>query len=694
MIKKEKGKKTLSLAIMIILFLNILLILNLNNNVNASDGEIITSYDFDNFYNNQNCWASVGNRSVFCSDNYFYFYNELGELSYVYMPYNVSATTTNGANAVIKFDDERVLCVNAYKDTSTTIMINVYMINVFNYSVTIYTQGMSHGIGTNPSEVDNIVIIKLSDSDFRAIISTVNAGDYFVKLYPSYVATGGYTTYNNFLGKGIVVYTGTNTIYYIVKNNVTHLQLWKIDYTTDQQPVRTLIDTKLSFTVGSLDTNEFQIVLLNQDYNNLNSGNYTVNFYYTMRNATYNGLGFVTWVFDGTTLHKTIGASLSVSTSLKKPTRIISVVGITGTFQIFLVDSTNNYRYMSLTMNGDIIDFPYPQTNYGIIPLNDDDSVPYFTYAGVDNVLFDTNNLGGISDNNNQLVFMLDYTELRFYVKKLSLTVSGLNMFTKIESATEYEDFPVSFIFTPKILKSDGTAYAMFIEYSKTGFFDNPPLTQPYYIINASVVFNGNYQTYDGFCNIYVSSISLSPYTFNDVSSLLEDSPNYSFNFENGNFLNAYWTSEPSGLPNYYFQLIVFETNYIISDNPLTYQSITTTIFIVAHKNGMNPIPSDLPSDYDELPQTTPTPTSGTGDGTGTGIIIPVEYWIVILIYILFTVILGLIIGQSGVFIGLVIATIICLICGLIPIWAVIVLILGIILLILDRSGILSKTGD
>src|SRR5690606_34194361 len=130
-----------------------------------------------------------------------------------------------------------------------------------------------------------------------------------------------------------------------------------------------------------------------------------------------------------------------------------------------------------------------------------------------------------------------------------------------------------------------------------------------------------------------------------------------------------------------------------IGYTPDIYQSVTSYIFLVVSGNGEPLIPTGLPSDYDEFvttPTATPTPT---GTGTGTTVYIPVEYWVVILIYLIFTILLALLAGKEGLFIGLLLATIICLITSLIPLWTIVIVIIGLIVLLLAKSGVLTSSG-
>jgi hypothetical protein len=671
------------------------------NTVNAVDEQIISPYKINNFYNNENCYAYTTTKSAICSDTAVYVYDNTGTLVYTFYPRNYTSAgsifVSNMLTSIVNYNSTCIAVASVLVDDNATygaVRISAYFLNLDTFTTTILTENYDTKNQATMNYLPTFTLINYNSKIFGIFTAQrTNRLCTIVQLSPSVsvgstllAGTGDYYIMN----KGIYIKSSlADTIYWIGYKTSTTMEIWKINLATT---TFTQVGTPISvFNVPDLSINNFQIALLGYSYATVYSGNYTVNLYWTMKNTTFSAGALLSLTFDDTSVKLSVSTSIQ-SSYVSSPLRMIAkspdVTSIlAGTFNIYCIDNNKIFRFFSVTMNGTYIDFAEGYRNYGVDALPDNDGYEVFTYVGVENSLFTTSNIGGFSDlsngNSNQLLFVIDFTSKQFYCKNEMITVSGSGLFTEVKSGTnDVYGNPVIWTFTPVLLENDGTGYYIFIDYTRNGLLDNPPLAQPYYTLNCSAVFNGVYENFDGYCSIYVTAISSTPYTEADIITLINGETTNNFDFTNGNYLFSLNTNTPPDNPDYYYQLIVLVTSYKVSSSPDVYQTIITHIFVIAHKDTITVLPDGLPDDYTPIPDQGGVIPTATPTGSSTNVVIPTQYWVVILIYLIFTIGLTLYAGIAGLFIGLMLATIICLITGLIPLWTIVVVVLGLIAVI------------
>jgi hypothetical protein len=693
--------KIFSLLIVSILCISLFLIIIPQQKVKATDGEIITNLSFKGWESNQGNYAYINNTVAYATDYAVLIYDSNANLKYIFYPTNSSTSYTYTIRtSIINFNDTSIIIASTYSNAGTVIRLNVWFYNLISgISQQIITaQSIDAGVNGVPN---NSVLKIINLENVYYIINSLKFPINYdslvcASIYPTFSAkvTPYSSTTNDFYIVGSGVYFESeiaNTIYYLSKCNTTGLELWQLNLATGTYTYKYSWST---LGIENISSYNYQMYLINTNYNSVLTGNYSINIAWTMYNSTFSAIAFATVRFDGISYYSIVSTSIQC-TSMNAPLRIIGVsVGTTSfvnTYKLYCVDKNYDFRFIGVTFDGSAISEQDGYANYGISPLQDINSRELFTYVYANKFDMVTANIGGFTDlsqvSTNQIMFLIDYSNNRAYATHELLTVSGTEMFTQLSCSSE-SIFP----FTLQVLNAEGTGYVTYVSYSRTGLFELPPLSQPKYTFNASIVSLGAYQNYSGAFNVYVSGVSLTPYTKADIPTITAQSATYSGLIINGQYEFIHFTGTPNNEPDYYYQLIVFSSQYLISESPDVYQAIETYCFFVAHKNGVTPIPDGLPDDYDVLPEPDDELPTPTDTNIGVNVIIPVEVWLVILIYMIFSILLGLMAGKEGLVVGLIIATIICLIAQLIPLWVIIPVILALIVLILKETGVLNSS--
>lgn len=703
------NKKILPIMLIILLLLSTFIVLN-NNNVNASSVNGNSLYGLDS---NQGYYAYTNSKTAYCTDNKTLIYDGNGILVYTFLQSDDrlgygSTPILQQLSSIVNFNESTIMIATTFnvKDVSGNYQTNldVFLLNLDTFdNQTIVNNQQVNGAGMGIYYNLHLKIIYLNGayyiiSELQKLMSANPQNFYFaiIEVYPSYSiknrTDSGQTT-NQYVYGSSAVYvassTLTNVIYLLSQTNTTGLELWSINLGTG---TCTRLISKITITQNNLiNTITNYIFLISHDYNSVTIGNYTLAIAKTEYNSTFNGLSIMTMIFDDIGYNSTQGTTITIN-GMFSPLRIFGAISSSMTYldtwNLYAVDSTYKYRYlpMSFSNNGSIVSVT-PDTNFGIAPIMVNGGADAgFSYVDIETFSLVSSNIGGFQDLNNndtnQLIFMVDYTNGIVDVQKNIFTIQGLGLYMLIQDSGDGNTFTLS------ELQNNG--YVTYVIYSRQGLFDKFPFAQPVYYFECKILNNGVYGQYDGYYNVYVSDVKLTPYTYSELQSVQSGAVSDNGQIINGTFEYVYRTGTPTGEPDYYYQLIVIMGSYEVSEN--VFQTITSYVFIVAHKYGEPEIPTGLPDDYTPVPSTDDGADDDTDDeNIGTNVIIPVEYWIIILIYMIFSILLGLIAGKEGLVVGLIIATIICLIASLIPLWVIIPVILALIVLILKETGVLSS---
>ena len=214
-----------------------------------------------------------------------------------------------------------------------------------------------------------------------------------------------------------------------------------------------------------------------------------------------------------------------------------------------------------------------------------------------------------------------------------------------------------------------------------------PTTTQSYalsqnvsYVVTASLLVGGVVQTSGTYSIFSVGENTNQPFNNGFTNPIATNAVIQS----NGAMtINIPFTNTMTSTPTY----DAYQITVIIG----TGATATTYIFTMSltwffqDKNGV-----PLPNTYSGQGSGNTNPNSGNGNTNGTSAF--TNYWVVIIVYVIFSVFFALVAGRDGLVIGLMLSTIICGISNLLPIWVIMLDAIGIIFLILDKTNVLGGT--
>jgi hypothetical protein len=565
------------------------------------------------------------------------------------------------------------------------------------------------------------MLVETIDNNIYAIVGYSQGGSgpssdtTIYRIYPTQELIGNY--YEKFTSDSshfilaygsisIVDRLSSDSIYIISRINVTSYWLWHIDLSA-------FTLTKIgSFNDGAgaiSSVNTFYTFKINEAYGIFNAGNYSLAFVSSFNNASLNAVEINTVFFDGSSFLG-VAQTLVDFTGSRTPIRIISkinqVESWVGSYSLIAVDGNRNYRNLDIYLGTNGIGLSPCRVNYGIEPIYGTlytsgwgnflglfswgtHGVEGWTYINYPQFYFSaSNSIGGYQDViNSNIMFMIDYQNGKVNVQTTKVSVEGL--------ATHLYISP--FINTFNIY--NGSYVNSFV--ATISFTKNWLGVSPTYFFDDSVYIGTTRLTSTvGYWSVYLSVPSNTPYTHEDVDDLLLQVPTVSGSLgalSNGHFDWSLGTGQPNA--NYYYQLAVVTASYQTNVNGTdTYLSTMSYVLIIGYRNGVSPIPTGLPNDYD-IPIDDNTGTIPTPEPTSTSVpsILPSwlnipDYYVAVAIYAIC--IIGFIYtfyslhigsGAISLIVGLAVATIICNILNILGIWtlpidALIVVVIAIII--------------
>lgn len=702
-----KKQKTLTVISILFLLISIFTFLNNTNNVKATYGTEQT-VNYINGFSPDNSVVNLNRLTIYVFDNDVFFYNDTNgnlehsiiNLTDVNIPYNYKFRS-----AIIELNNTSIILAQTYtRKSDAHPHCKAYIINTEDYSnSTLFNDELINGAYTTYSSgAERQEAIKLKECNGNYYVLMSYKGNpqtyiYGAKIYPT---TDTFTVTGETLGTNALISTdaigiqdvNNNFVYYFLSQiSVSYQQLVKIDFQLKTYDIISTIGLSTVIT----DLEEGYLYEINHAYGLYNSGNYSLMYATSLKNATFNGICLRTYIFDGLGFDAYTDEQFGLMdfTSARVPIRIIASTNnyYIGQYKIVAIDGENNYRYVTINVGNNGFGYSNAINSFSIVPIYQtirEDEYEGWTYLSYPDFYFTSStNIGGYQHKNSNLMLMVDYENKKINVQTGDILIDGSSYYLNIsKSPYTYDNFNV-------YNSTYDNCFIISADYNLDWLGESPH----YQILGRMYSGNERITTDNGYYVAFLSDVSEIPYTLDDVLDVVSGSIYASDDsLADGNFFIDFSASEYS--EDYYYQLMVISGTYELTvDTELVFFSGTAVCFMVFHDSSVTDLPSiELPSEYTiDYSGTTPTPTPIPSEYDIGDVEFNSNFYLVFIVYIIICITLSLIAGRDGLVIGLVLSTILCLIGGLIPIWGLVVIILALIFLILDKSGSLSRfIGD
>lgn len=638
----QKGKKPLLFFIIICLLSSCFCGMNFINNVSAI-GTTQTNLTFDGLENPQNNFIYMDDYNIVASDRIVFVYdNTFAETplrSFNVTPYISTGTTwTFGTTKIIQHNETNIYIVTNERYFASAGSMAYYLF-IFDYNVITgnFTQTNLNspvtGYYTLNYGIDKLMLVKLANGYIYAMISGTssntgtNTQTMFYRLSPTmaYIGVKDSTTgagwakyYVGFGGFYIQDESNSGQFYLITRYSLTTFGIFRVNPETPST-----IALIHSWSEDSITyTEDYYTFLINSAYELFNTGNYSIVFTSTMKNATYSNLLVFHYVVFDSASFKSVMTTYIDFPNAKTPIRPVASYPLSGITESFVgitslvaVDGDGNFRHIDLSLFYNGYQILNGVTNYNIAQIQCNVAITGTTcgWTYINYPLFEfrtSSNIGGMQLFGSNVMFMIDYLNGYLNTQNGVLSIEGVATNILVRSLngdftcykTSNPDYYVAFMQPTKDIL--GRFESKWFENSMW-FGDNR--------LNSTV----------GWYDIKVSPVSESAYTTTysgtllGLNSIITENLNPAYD---GNFSFAFQANQPTN--NYYYQMVSITGTYQVDiDGNTAYISKTSFVFVIVSKVGITTLPSGLPDDYDSEDSGSVSPTPSTTDDGGLGYI-------------------------------------------------------------------------